>query len=438
MVTEQTAPRAGRRRWLRSTRVQDAALALAVIVPEAFFFGSPVSPDTTWQEELQLLAFALPEVAALLFRRRWPVAAFGVVWAAAVGANLLTVFTDFHFTPYFGVLVALYTVARQCRLPAALGALALALVPIGLAIWDTVAQLAAPGYETPALIAGLAFYLPITAATWGIGRWTRAVALAAAHDRRELARARRAVVHERTQIARELHDIVANAVAVMVLQAETARTAPDPVPAGSSLPSSLPSAPSPATEALARIEEVGRSAMAELRRLLRLLRTADATVGATVEGCAGRRGLGDLAPLLEHVRQAGIQVDLEVHGTPVHLDDSVDLTAYRLVQEAVTNITKHAGPGSHAVVRVTWSDALHLDVVDDGAGRRSRARGELSTGHGLIGLAERIALFGGELSASPYRSGFRVSATLPLAPGVTTAGAPTVPATAPAAPERAG
>ncbi|KJS52043.1 hypothetical protein VM98_33800, partial [Streptomyces rubellomurinus subsp. indigoferus] len=131
----------------------------------------------------------------------------------------------------------------------------------------------------------------------------RAVAEAAERDRRELARARDAVRHERTQIARELHDIVANAVAVMVLQAEAARAAgPGALPPG-------------ADDALGRIEEVGRGAMGELRRLLRLLRTAD----ATVEAGAGRRGLADLAALLEDVRQAGVTVDLEVRGTPAHL-----------------------------------------------------------------------------------------------------------------------
>ncbi|WP_052707346.1 sensor histidine kinase [Streptomyces rubellomurinus] len=397
----QAQPAADRRRWLRSTRLQDAALALAVIVPEAFFFGDPVAPGTTWRKQLELVALCVPEFLALLYRRRLPVPAFAVVWAVAVCADLLTITTDFQFTPYFGVLVALYTLARDGGRSTGLAALAGALVPAGLAVWYTFDQLAVPGYRTAALIAGIAFYLPVTAATWGVGVWGRAVAEAAERDRRELARARDAVRHERTQIARELHDIVANAVAVMVLQAEAARAAG---------PAALPPG---ADDALGRIEEVGRGAMGELRRLLRLLRTAD----ATVEAGAGRRGLADLAALLEDVRQAGVTVDLEVRGTPAHLDDSVDLTAYRLVQEAVTNVTKHAGPGSRAVVRIDWSDVLSLEVVDDGAGRPRTGPGRaLSTGHGLLGLAERVALFGGELTVGPYHDGFRVAATLPLSP----------------------
>ncbi|MFI6156414.1 sensor histidine kinase [Kitasatospora sp. NPDC051170] len=403
-------PSVHRRHWLRSTRLQDAALALAVIVPEAFFFGAPVAPGADTRSRLELVAFCLPEFLALLYRRRWTLPSFAVVWAVAVSADLVTATTDFEFTPYFGMLVALYTVARQCGRPAALAALALALVPSGLAIRYTVEQLAMPGHRTAALIAGIAFYLPVTAAAWGIGVWSRAVAEAAARDRRELARARRAVAHERTRIARELHDIVANAVAVMVMQAEATR-------------STACAQPARTDASLARIEEVGRAAMAELRRLLRLLRTAEASMEQDEqrepEPDTTRHGLADLATLLEDVRRAGVAVDLEVSGTPAHLDDSLDLTAYRLVQEAVTNVTKHAGPGSRAVVRVDWSEVLRLEVVDDGAGRSSRsaARG-LSTGHGLLGLAERVALFGGELSAAPYRSGFRVTATLPLTPAL--------------------
>ncbi|MBP0452733.1 hypothetical protein J5Y04_24775 [Kitasatospora sp. RG8] len=378
-------------------RLQDAALALAVVIPELFYFGTPVVPGTTWPDRLLQIALALPEVVALTFRRRWPVAVFAVVWAVAVVGDALTISTHFGFTPYFGLLIALYTVARQCRRAAALTTLALAFVPASLDTWYTVSG-QPPGYATPVLIVDLAFYLPVTAVAWGVGRWSRASAAAAEHDRRELARARQAVAAERTRIARELHDIVANAVAVIVLQAETARATAPADPAGTA-------------EALTHIENLGRSAMAELRRMLRLLRTADAPLDHAV-----RHGLADLAPLLEDVRRAGVVIDLEVSGTPVRLDDSLDLTAYRLVQEAVTNVTKHAGPGSRAAVRITWSDVLKVEVVDDGAGRRPEARRELSTGHGLIGLAERIALFGGELTATPYRSGFRVAATLPLSP----------------------
>ncbi|MFJ6620968.1 sensor histidine kinase [Kitasatospora sp. NPDC091335] len=386
--------------------VQDVALALAITVPDVFFYAAPLAPGVTARDQLLVAVFALPEAAALAFRRRWPVAVFAVVWAAAVGAALLSLNADFGFTPFFGLLTALYTVARQSDRPTALTTLVVTGLPVALGIWNPIATGAVrPGYQTATIISGIAFYLPVTAVAWGAGRWVLAAALAAEHDQRELARARQAVLSERVQIARELHDIVANAVAVIVLQADTAR-------------STAPADPDRLAGALGDIEALGRNAMAELRRMLRLLRTADVPVADS----AVRRGLADLGPLLEDARRAGVLIDLEVRGTPAHLDDSVDLTAYRLIQEAVTNIIKHSGPGSHAAVRIDWSEVLTLDVVDDGAGRRPEARRELSTGHGLLGLAERIALFGGELTASPYRSGFRVTATLPLSPPLGTPG----------------
>ncbi|WP_316528005.1 sensor histidine kinase [Kitasatospora brasiliensis] len=390
-------PRSGGRPRLATG--QDVALALAVIVFEAFHWGTPLGPRTPVGDQALLVAFAAAEFLALVLRRRWPVPVFAAVWAVTVGAGVLAVCTGFTFTPYFGLLLALYTVARQADRPLALTALALTLAPVGASLWLTAETLRYPGDETALLVSDMAFYLPITIAAWSAGRWAKATVAAAERDQRELAEARQAVTTERMRIARELHDIVANTVAVIVMQADTAR-------------STAPTEPARLTEALAGIEDLGRGAMAELRRLLRLLRCPDAPAPKT----AGRSGLADLAPLLDDARRAGVLIGLDVTGTPTHLDDSVDLTAYRTVQEAVTNVIKHAGPGSHASVRISWSDVLTLDVVDDGAGRRPEVRRELSTGHGLLGLTERIALFGGELTATPYRSGFRVTATLPLSP----------------------
>lgn len=386
----------GHRRRVQSTVLQDAALSLAVLVPDLFFFSEIAYPETGWPTRLQVVACSLPEAVALVFRRRRPAAVFAVVWAVATGAVLLTLGDVLVFTPYFGMLIALYAVAEQRRLPGALAALALACVPAALAIYLLVAREAAPGHEVSALLGSLLFYLPLTAAAWSLARWGRASRAAAEQDRRELAAAREAVARERGQIARELHDIVAQAVAVMVMRAEGARGA-------------VATDPGRAAEALGHIEDLGRAAMADLRRMLRLLRAVDTPVADF-----GRRGLADLEPLLADVRRAGVLVDLEVHGTPAHVHDGVDLTAFRLVQEAVTNITKHAGPGTHAIVRITWSDTLAIEVVDDGLGQAPAASKDLSTGHGLLGLAERIAVFGGELTAAPHESGFRVAATLPV------------------------
>ncbi|MEU1285599.1 histidine kinase [Kitasatospora sp. NPDC005856] len=399
-MDEGTLGRSGRREWLKAAIVQDAALAFVIAILDISYFGNMFQPAVSWLNHLLVLLITVPEAVALTFRRRWPLTIFAIVWAVSVGAIVLSLKSDFNYTPIFGVLLALYTVARQGGRAAAFAALALTGVPAALDIWYPITEMSVdPGDEMTVIISGIAFIVPFVALAWGTGRWARASAAATERDQRELEAAREAVRAERVQIARELHDIVANAVAVIVLQAETART-------------TAPTEPARLTDVLAGIEALGRTAMAELRRMLRLLRTADVPVTEAAE----RRGLADLAPLLDDARRVGIRIELEVEGTPIHLDDSVDQTAYRLVQEAVTNIIKHAGTGSHASVRISWSDVLILDVVDDGAGRRPEARRELSTGHGLLGLAERIALFGGELTASPYRSGFRVTATLPFSP----------------------
>ncbi|KJS52126.1 hypothetical protein VM98_33345, partial [Streptomyces rubellomurinus subsp. indigoferus] len=152
-------------RWLRSTRLQDAALALAVIVPEAFLFGDPVAPGTTWRKQLELVALCVHEFLALLYRRRLPVPAFAGVRAGAAVTDRVTITTQCKITPDLGVRVAPYTLARDGGRSTGLAALAGALVPAGLAVWYTFDQLPVPGYRTAALIAGLAFYVPVTAAT---------------------------------------------------------------------------------------------------------------------------------------------------------------------------------------------------------------------------------------------------------------------------------
>ncbi|MET9403442.1 histidine kinase [Kitasatospora sp. NPDC002965] len=386
--------RTGDVRDVRSVRLQDAALALVALFPELFYFGTLIVPSTTWEQRLWMLLLAAAEGAALVLRRRRPVVTFGAVWVIATGANLLSIAHVFDYTPCFGLLIALYTVSEQCRRSVALPALALAFVPLSLAIYSTVAFYG--GSSTlPVLVANIAFYLPITLAVWWLARWSRAARRAAERQQQEVAEARRRVTRERVRIARELHDIVANAVAVMVMRAETARVTAFEDPARG--------------EAFEHIEDLGRSTMAELRHMLRLLRTSETPAE---EG--NTHGLGDLDRLLADIRRAGVQISLETRGTPLRIDDSVGQTAYRLVQEAATNITKHAGPGTRAVVRITWDESLIIEVVDDGAGRPPGAQRELSTGHGLLGLRERVALFGGLLSAAPYGPGFRVAAALPV------------------------
>lgn len=201
--------------------------------------------------------------------------------------------------------------------------------------------------------------------------------------------ARRAVADERTRIARELHDVVAHHVSMMVVQSEAAATsAADP-------------------KAFDAVASTGREALTELRRLVTVLREDGSRAPA-----APQPGVGDLAQLAEQVRAAGLPVDVTVEGEPRPLPAGVDLSAYRIVQEALTNTIKHAGPArAHVVVR--WCpDAVEVSVVDDGVG--VGANGPPTTGHGLVGISERVALFGGSLQCGPAPGGgFAVAARLP-------------------------
>ena len=236
-------------------------------------------------------------------------------------------------------------------------------------------------------------------------------------------RSRWAVAAERSRIARELHDVVAHSVSVMVVQAGAARR-------------TLAASPGQAATALGQIESTGRQALVELRRLLGLLRDDDGQ--ATDAVLAPQPSLANLESLAAAAREAGLPVEVTVEGEPRPLPAGVDLSAYRIVQEALTNSLKHAGP-ARARVRVCYGrEALEVQVTDDGLGGRSAARageglvvvtvgpdGELQLpgrrdggGHGLIGMRERVALFGGALEAgADPGGGYRVAARLPLDAG---------------------
>jgi signal transduction histidine kinase len=213
------------------------------------------------------------------------------------------------------------------------------------------------------------------------------------HDQEARARATAAV--ERARIARELHDVVAHSVSVMTVQAGAARL-------------QLPDHPERAVPPLLAVEETGRQALAEMRRLLGILRDESGPL------LAPQPRLMDLPALAEGVRQAGLRVDVTVEGRTRPLPAGVDLAAYRIVQEALTNTLKHAGP-VHADVVVHYEpDALRVDIVDDGKVPPAPSDG---SGHGLPGMRERVNLYGGQLQAGPRPSGgFSVSARLPLEP----------------------
>ncbi len=239
---------------------------------------------------------------------------------------------------------------------------------------------------------------------YALGRWMRARAARAQIDRghaerldatRELT-AQTAAFEERTRIARELHDVIAHSVSLMVIQAGGARLVMD-------------AEPDRAEESLLSVERAGRDALAEMRALLGALGDS-----RDPRALAPQPGLAELDGLLAAARESGVQADLHVDGEPATVSAALDLCAYRIIQEALTNAIKHAAP-ARADVLLRWqAGALELEISDDGRG--SGAVNNAGGGHGIAGMRERVALHGGRVDVGPRAGGgFAVRAELPLA-----------------------
>ncbi|MEU1483783.1 sensor histidine kinase [Streptomyces sp. NPDC005752] len=228
---------------------------------------------------------------------------------------------------------------------------------------------------------------------------------AARLEREREAQSKVAVAAERARIARELHDVVAHNVSVMVVQADGAAYVMD-------------SSPDQARQALETISGTGRQALAEMRRLLGVLRTGDAEESGEY---VPQPDVQQIEELVGKVRETGLAVDFRIEGTPRPLPSGVELTAYRIVQEALTNTRKHGGPDAGASVRLVYfDDGLGLLVEDDGRGSPHELYedgGADGAGQGMIGMRERVGMVGGTLDAGPRQGGgFRISALLPLKP----------------------
>ena len=318
------------------------------------------------------------------------------VLAVTVGAEtLLLLFFNRTGIP-LGVIVALYTVASRCERRVSIRAAEWAALPI------VVAVVVNNGSHFGRVIPELAVF----AIAWVLGdniRTRRAYlaeleARAARLEREREERDERAVAEERSRIARELHDVIAHNVSVMVVQASAGEAVFD-------------TDPERARESLAAVASTGRAALTELRRLLGVIRSEEEDENAPAY--APQPGLEYLDELVHQVRETGLTVELSVLGEPRALPEGVGLCAYRIVQEALTNTLKHADASRAQVSLRYGSDALELQVIDDGHGA-SPVNGE-SAGHGLIGMRERVALFGGELSAHPRSGrGYEVRARIPL------------------------
>jgi signal transduction histidine kinase len=209
-----------------------------------------------------------------------------------------------------------------------------------------------------------------------------------------------AVAEERARIAREMHDVVAHNVSVMVVQAAAARR-------------TLGRDPAKARMALESVEATGREALNEMRQMLGVLRKGDEDLALSPQP-----SITQLDSLVQRAREAGLEVDVEVEGDRRGLQQSVDLSAFRIVQEALTNTIKHAGPARARVTVRYGAHDVEVDVIDDGRGVVARNGNSMSGGgHGLVGMRERVAMLGGELDAGYLKNGgFGVHARIPLTP----------------------
>ncbi len=365
----------------------DAALALLLA---ALVVWETLTTDVTGPT-LLLVFCGLAATVPLAWRRVSPLQVIVIVMAASAVAGLASADSDQAAQPpqmlFIAQVLALYSVAAYSERKTAL---------IGLLLSWAALLAGEPG---DFVVMG-----PVWAGIWGVARLVRAReqdahrlrALAQALERERVEEARLAVAEERTRIARELHDVVAHAMSTIVLEAGAERV-------------NLDEGQHSTRETLRSIERTGRRALGEMRRLVGVLRTD----GDEPE-LLPQPSLAHLDLLIEQVGRAGLPVELRVVGRPVELSPGLDISAYRIVQEALTNVLKHAGHARAEVIVTYGARMLEIEVADDGRGGTPNG-----SGHGIAGLRERVALFGGELeSGGPEGGGFVVRARLPLEKGV--------------------
>jgi signal transduction histidine kinase len=380
----------------RATRWADRIVVFVLCASAEYEIWVHRLVDDGWPgPRLALAALAVLCTVPLLWRRRAPLAVLTFVFTAMVVE--ISVESSSPQPPVQLAIVgllALYSVAAESDLRRSLAGAAFAAAAL------LFVDYADPWREPHAEFGGgwLLF-----GGFWVFGRWTRARwqlthelgERARLLEREREERARAAVTEERSRIARELHDVVAHSVSVMVIQAQ----------AGLRL---LEGEEAPTRQALGSIEDTGRQVLVEMRRVLGVLRRHDAELALSPQP-----RIGELDALVAQVREAGLPVELHIEGTVAVLPAGVDLSAYRIVQEALTNTLKHAGPASARVLVRYSADELELEIADDGVGV---GEGD-GSGHGLVGMRERVALYGGVLENGRRRGGgYRVRARLPLEP----------------------
>ncbi|MFI5897889.1 sensor histidine kinase [Actinoplanes sp. NPDC051513] len=389
-------PRLSRHQWI----ALDGLAAIAYLV--VFAPGAVIGADVPAGVAVPLMLLIGAPAAV---RRLWPVPVFLLVFAGSVAALAAGVLTD----PFVAAAFALYPVAlgtRRPRLPAKVtGAVAVAILVVTSVvgtphgIW--------PRLGTAVLGAGF------LAGAWTGGQLVRARRSEAARAAAE--QAQRAVTEERLRIARELHDVVAHSMSVITVQAGTANHV-------------IGTHPTEAQAALRVIESTSRTALTEMRQLLGVLRSgAEGVEFAPLPGPSG------LPTLVRRAEEAGVRVELDLRGTE-SLPGGIALSVYRIVQEALTNVVRHAAPARCEISVIVKGGQVSIDVTDDGrragvsAAERIGADPNEQTrprmppdggrvGHGLIGMRERVLVYGGSFRAGPRpEGGFAVSARLPLTP----------------------
>jgi signal transduction histidine kinase len=391
--------------------VQDAAISIGVALlglSSGFGVGRQGQHQT-------VLATALLTVMGLVLypRRRFP----GTVVAAVTA--LVAALTALHTSleaAFIAVLIASYSAAVYgSRLLTRMLAVAAVAAVIAVSIPTTLGWGGSLGAYSPvrtllaaagAWLVGLLVRRQLAARTEHIEALAERAELLAAQQEE---RARRATLAERLRIARELHDIVAHHLSVVVIQAQGAQRIADTDLAR-------------AKRAMADAERTGRTALEEMRRLLGLLRTGEPGTtepgtGEPGSGYAPSLGLADVDELAARMRIAGLPVTIQRNGEPRDVPEDVGLTVYRIIQESLTNVLRHAGPAA-ANVQLTFAGDLSVIVTDDGRGAAANlaAPGVPGAGRGTTGMLERVAALGGQLTTGPQPGGgFRVQATIPLA-----------------------
>jgi signal transduction histidine kinase len=379
--------------WLRNPRVQGSGDALLALVLAVSSVALVLGGDLSWGGPKVLgIALVLASTVPVAWRARYPLSAAAIVLAANAGCILAAAPRPVVFQPFVALVLVAYSVGSRAE-----GRRALWVLPV-LAVASVLvfAAVFGIGQSSGNSISSFVWLL----AAWATGRAVRSWrhkngALERANrelaEQREL-QAQAAVAVERGRIARELHDVVAHNVSMMVVQAGAAARV-------------LHAGQPDVQNALEVIAVTGRETVDEMRTVLGVLRSDDGPASLRPQP-----GLADLEQLVSGVQEAGLPVTLRIEGAPRPLPPALDLSAFRIVQEALTNTLKHAGP-AHAEVTVRYENGLvRLEITDTG-----RGHGGSGTGHGLVGMRERAAMFGGELEALPRpEGGFAVRARLPL------------------------